>query len=246
MNGKWSQVQLGGKIADVYELPKKETPRFGILFLHPVGLETLADNHTYTKLFDELRLVCVCPHTQRSWWTDRTCAEFDHHLTAEKHILENIVPYFGDHWNLKPGAIGLIGISMGGQGALRLGFRHPKVFPVIAGISSAIEYQELYGQGSPLDDMYDSKEQCRQDTAIMHVPPYNGPPHIYFCIDPADVDWHRGNDRLHEKMGALGLAHTCDLTTQAGGHSWDYFNAMADPTIRFVYEGLDQQSRRLL
>ena len=135
---------------------------------------------------------------------------------------------------------------MGGQAALRLAFKYPQMFPVASGIASALDYHELYGHGTPLDDMYDSKEQCRQDTALMHVPPYNPPPHLHFCIDPEDVDWYRGNDRLHEKLNALGVAHTADLTTQAGGHSSDYFNHMATPALRFIYQGLATESRRLL
>jgi S-formylglutathione hydrolase len=94
--------------------------------------------------------------------------------------------------------------------------------------------------------MYNSKEQCRQDTALMHVPPFNPPPHIFFCIDPDDRQWYRGNDRLHEKLSALGVPHEIDLTTRAGGHSWDYFNHMAERTIRFVHAGLEHESRRLL
>jgi S-formylglutathione hydrolase len=116
----------------------------------------------------------------------------------------------------------------------------------VAAISAAIEYHELYGQGTPLDEMYDSKEQCRQDTAIMHVPPHHPPPHIFFCIDPDDPLWYRGNDRLDEKLNALGIAHEKDLTTRAGGHSWDYFNHMAERAIRFLYAGLEKESRRLV
>jgi S-formylglutathione hydrolase len=94
--------------------------------------------------------------------------------------------------------------------------------------------------------MYDSKEQCRQDTALMHIHPSHHPPHIFFAIDPRDDRWFRGNDRLHEKLSALGVPHEIDFTTQAGGHSWDYFNHMADRVVRFVHAGLVQESRRLL
>jgi S-formylglutathione hydrolase len=135
---------------------------------------------------------------------------------------------------------------MGGQGALRLAFKHPRLFPVVAAISSAIEYHECYGQGTPLDEMYDSKEQCRQDTAILHVHPSHYPPHIFFCIDPTDTAWFRGNDRLQEKLAALGVPHEVDLTTRAGGHSWDYFNHTAGRAVRFVNAGLEQEGRRLL
>jgi S-formylglutathione hydrolase len=129
---------------------------------------------------------------------------------------------------------------------LRLAFRHPQTFAVAAGIASALDFHEWYNQGTPLDDMFTSKEQCRQQTALMHIHPHDWPPHLFFAIDPEDVDWFRGNDRLHEKLGALGVPHTIDFTTTAGGHTWDYFNKMAEPTIRFLADGLEKESRRLL
>jgi S-formylglutathione hydrolase len=246
MNGTWHVHDIAGKRADVYELPGGVRPRFGVLYLHSGGLETLVDQHAFTGLFDELRLTCVCPHGQMSWWTDRRCPVFDPVMTPERWLLDHVVPFFHATWGLAPPAIGLCGISMGGQGALRLAFKHPKLFPVVAGIASSIEFQNWYGLGYPLDEMYDSKEQARQDTALLHIHPTDYPPHIFFCIDPTDANWWRGNDRLHEKLAALGIAHTCDLTTRAGGHSWTYFNAMADRAVRFLDAGLAEMSRRLL
>jgi S-formylglutathione hydrolase len=246
MNGTWTTMPIAGKPADVYDPPGPAQARFGILHLHGHGLTTLRDKPAFSNLFDELHLACVCPHGQRSWWGDRVCAEFDPALSPERYLLDHVVPFFGTRWGLAPPTIGLLGISMGGQGALRLAFKHPEMFPAAAGIASAIEYHELYGQGLPIDEMYDSKEQCRQDTAPMHVHPSQYPQHLFFCIDPADRDWYRGNDRLHEKLNALGVPHETDLATQAGGHTWDYFNHMAGRAVRFVYAGLEKQSRRLL
>jgi S-formylglutathione hydrolase len=245
MNGTWQTVDIAGKPADVYTLPGGARPRFGVLYLHPVGLETLVGNTAFTHLFDELRLACVCPHGRRCWWTDRVCPEFDPTLTTERHLLDHVLPYFQATWALAPPAVGLLGISMGGQGALRLAFKHPLTFPVVAAIASAIEYHELYGLGTSIDDMYDSKEQCRQDTALLHIHPAHYPPHLFFAIDPTD-NWYRGNDRLHEKLAALGIPHEYDLTTRGGGHSWNYFNALAERAIRFVNAGLEEMSRRLL
>jgi S-formylglutathione hydrolase len=245
MSGTWTSVEIAGKPADVFD-PRGGRPRFGTIFLHGTGLETLRTSQTYTRVLDELGLACVCPHGGRCWWTDRICSEFDAAITPEHYLINEILPFFGNRWQLKPRAIGVHGVSMGGQGALRLAFRHPSLFPVVAGISSAIDYHELYGQGTPIDEMYDSKEACRQDTAILHVPPSGYPPHIFFCIDPDDVKWYRGNDRLHEKLDALGIPHEADLTTRAGGHSWQYFDHMAERVERFIVNGLEQESRRLL
>jgi S-formylglutathione hydrolase FrmB len=246
MSGTWSRVEIDGKPADVYDPAGPTKPRFGILHLHGVGLDSLVDRPAFTRIFDELGLVCVGPRGQRSWWADRVCPEFDPQVTPERYLLQNVVPFFRDRWGITPRGIGIQGISMGGQGALRIAFKYPDQFPVVAAISSAIEYHEWYGQGTPIDDMYDSKEQCRQDTALLHIHPSRFPPHIFFCIDPADAGWYRGNDRLHEKLSALGVPHEMDLTTRAGGHSWDYFNHMAERVVRFVHRGLEQESRRLL
>jgi large subunit ribosomal protein L4 len=47
-------------------------------------------------------------------------------------------------------------------------------------------------------------------------------------------------------LTALGVAHECDLTTRAGGHSWAYFDAMAPRAVGFLNAGLEEMSRRLL
>lgn len=246
MTGNWSRLEIAGKPADVYEPPGPGRPRFAILHLHGASLETLHDNPAFTQLFGELNLGCLCPHGHRCWWSDRLCMDFDERVTPEQHLLEQVLPFFRARWNLGPPSIGLQGISMGGQGALRLAFKHPSLFPVVAGIASAVDYHDLYGLGTPLDALYESKEQCRQDTAILHVHPAHYPPHIFFCADPDDEKWFRGNDRLHEKLSALGVPHEIDFTTRAGGHSWDYFNRMAERVEHFVVAGLEQQARRLL
>ena len=43
-----------------------------------------------------------------------------------------------------------------------------------------------------------------------------------------------------------GIPHSADLVTDAGGHSWEYFDAMAAPMLGFVVKGLDAESRRLM
>lgn len=244
MDGRWTTETIAGKPADVYEPAGR--PRFGVLHLHGYQRETLRDRPAFTRLFDELKLACVCPHGQRSWWVDRVCPEFDPAVTAERYVVDSVLPYFRERWNLLPRSVGLQGISMGGQGALRLAFKYPERFPVVAAVAPALDFHDRYGEGTPLDEMYDSKEQCRQDTAVLQIHPHQQPPHIFFCIDPDDARWYRGCDRLHEKLAALGVPHEIDFTTRAGGHAWDYFDHMAGRVERFVAAGLEYESRRLL
>src|SRR5262249_62044532 len=124
--------------------------------------------------------------------------------------------------------------------------KYPERFPAVAALAPAVEHHELYGQGSPLDELYDSKEQCRQDSVPMHVQPGRVPPHLFFACDPGDEVWFRGGDRLREKLAALGVEHEADLATRAGGHTWAYFDRMAERALRFLRDGLEREAVRLL
>jgi len=240
----WSRTAIAGKPADAFD-PPGGPPRFALVYLHSVGCESLAANAAWTAELARHRVACCAPAGMRSWWADRVCPEFDPELAAEKHLLENVLPWVAARWQpLK--SVAVAGISMGGQGALRLGFKYPERFPVVAGIASAIEYDRRYGQGTPLDDMYRSREACRQDTAGLHIQASKYPPHVWFACDPADDEWHRGNDRLHEKLLALGVPHEADLDTELGGHSWAYFDAMAPRLFAWLTNAMGKQSRRLM
>jgi S-formylglutathione hydrolase FrmB len=161
-------------------------------------------------------------------------------------VTEAVVPFVADRWRLEPARLGLLGISMGGQGALRLAFRFPELFPAVAAVAPAIEFHNFFGRGSSIDQLYDSPEQCRQDTVPMHVHPTRVPANVFFAVDPDDEHWARGADRLHEKLKALGVAHECDLATRAGGHGWTYFEAVAEQSVGFLGRALALESRRLL
>ena len=238
----WQSIEVAGKACDIFE-PARPGP-YVVLHLHGVGMETLAGNQVWTRLLDERGLRAICPHGKRSWWTSRVCSEFDAKLTAERHLLENGLPFIRERWGAEPPKIALTGISMGGQGALRLAMKYPARFPVVAAISSAIDYQNWYGQGTTIDEMYPDKEAVRQDTALLHVHPLNWPRNMLFAIDPADRQWLDGNQRLHEKLSALGIPHQYDFETTAGGHSWEYFNHMAPRVIDFVMSSLEAERLR--
>jgi S-formylglutathione hydrolase FrmB len=135
---------------------------------------------------------------------------------------------------------------MGGQGALRFAFKHPNVFPVVAAVSPAIDYQTRWNEGDEiLPTMYADSEEIRQDTATLHVHPLNWPRNIWFCCDPTDDRWHESADRLRMKLAALGIPHEHDLETTGGGHSFGYYNRMAPRALAFIAERLERERLRL-
>jgi S-formylglutathione hydrolase len=242
----WTTTTIAGKPADMFT--PRAAPRFSLLFLHPYGNETLAHpatNPAWTEALAAAGLACICPHAPQTWWSNRAYRAFDDTITAETHVVQQVLPWMRSRWALPDRAVALAGISMGGQGALRIAFRQASAFPVVASVAGAIDHYQHFDDYAELPDLYRNREHCRQDSATLHVPQRDPPRHIFIACDPADDVWFAGNDRLCEKLRAVGVPHTADLATSHGGHQWDYFNAMAEPVVRFCLAGLERESRRL-
>jgi pimeloyl-ACP methyl ester carboxylesterase len=244
--GQWTETSLAGHICDVFEPTGPSPHGFVVLYLHGVHLNRLVDKPAFTEEFERHGLRVFAPMTARSWWTNKICAEFDPQLTAERHVLDNVLPHLAERWNAAPPRIGLLGTSMGGQGALRFAYKYPNLFPVAAALSPAVDYQLRFDDGdATLPLMYPDKEAARQDTAILHVHPLNWPRHQFFCCDPADYRWFDSADRLRMKLYSLGVPHECDLETTGGGHGFEYYNRMAPKAIGFVAERLERERLRV-
>lgn len=127
----------------------------------------------------------------------------------------------------------------GWTSALRFSYKYPRLFPVVAWLSPAIDYQiRFYDEHDTISEMYPDPESVRQDTATLHVHPLNWPKHQFFCCDPADERWWESADRLRMKLYSLGVPHTCDLESSGGGHGFDYYNRMARQAVGFLAERL--------
>lgn len=244
--GQWTQTTLAAHACDVFEPDAPSPHGYVVLYLHGVHLNRLVDKPAFTAEFERHGLRVFAPMTARSWWTDKICSEFDSRLTAERHVLDNVLPHLAERWNAAPPRIGLLGTSMGGQGALRFAFKYPNLFPVVAALSPAIDYHQRFDEGDEtLPLMYPDREAARQDTAILHVHPLNWPRHQFFCCDPKDYRWFDSADRLRMKLYSLGVPHECDLETTGGGHGFEYYSRMAPRAIGFVAERLERERLRV-
>ncbi|MCS6864125.1 MAG: alpha/beta hydrolase-fold protein [Gemmataceae bacterium] len=234
----WSRLDIAGKPVDVFDPPHARP--FLLVYLHSLQQETPATDPRFTELLVQHRLRCVAPHGGSCWWADRHCPAFDDTRTPEGYLLHELIPWAQGRWTLRPRHIALAGVEMGGQAAVRLAFKYPQRFPIAASIAGAFDCQEWYGRGTPLDDMYPDRERCRLDTAILHIDPHTWPSHLWFVCSPTDRMSYRGNDRLQEKLQAMGIPHTADLDTPAPAHEW------LAPMMTFLVDALHQEARRLL
>lgn len=244
--GNWRQVAVAGHPCDVYEPPRRNEHDYAVIYLHGIHLKGLTDNAAFSGEFARHGLPVLAPHTGRSWWTDKICPEFDPRLSAERHVLDHVVPYAAERFGARPPRMALLGTSMGGQGALRFAFKFPNVFPIVAALAPAIDYQLRFYEDDEetLPAMYADAEAVRQDTATLHVHPLNWPRNTWFASDPEDHRWHDSAQKLRMKLWALGIPHECDLETSAGGHGWAYYNAMAPAALQFIAARLEAERLR--
>ncbi len=244
----WTRETVAGHTCEIFEPPEPSPHGHVVVYLHGIHLATLSSDPVYTRQFARHGLRAIVPITARSWWSDRICPEFDPAVTAERYVIDSVLPYIQTRWKTVPPGVALLGTSMGGQGALRISFKHPNKFPIVAALAPAIDFYKRYYEDDEvtLPQMYDSPESARQDTATLHVHPLNWPRNIWFCCDPTDYRWHESTDRLRSKLYALGIPHDYDLETIAGGHSWPYYAHMAPVAIDYIVERLERERLRVV
>ena len=243
----WSTIEVDGHPCEIYEPSQPSEHGYALIYLHGVSGEWLNDKAEFTEQFEKHGIRVIGPRTKRSWWSNKICPEFDSERSAETYVRDNILTYVENQWGVSAPRVGLLGTSMGGQGALRFSYKYPGVFPIVAAISPAIDYHLRMKQGidETLPLMYDDPEVARQDSALLHIHPLNWPRHQFFCCDPVDHDWFEGVVRLQMKLYSLGVPHEFDFETTAGGHGFEYYRTQAQKAVDFLMERFEQERLRL-
>ena len=214
----WSQSTISGQPVEAF------SPAGAIGTVIMLNRESEA----WTVALAKHRLAAVVPLAE-CWWSKRPEEGFEELGSPERFLLERVLPLHRIQ--------AVAGTGIGGQAALRLAFKYPDHFPIAASLNGAIDFHEHYGQGTSLDTLFRSREAARQDTATLQVRSGPNAPEVWFACFPQS-EWFRGNDRLREKLNAIGVAHTSDLESSPKGN----FDAM----MAFIATAIRQRARRLL
>ena len=241
----WSEHEVAGRRVEV--CVPTPTPVSAVIWLHGYDQASFRGRRAFETAFAEAGLLVVCPAGGATWWLDVPTTGFAPPLTPARLVTESLVTWIQDRWSIAPPRIALAGIGMGGQGAVNLGFRHARRFPVVAAIAPDIDFHQWHGAGTPLDQLFASREAARQQTATLHLHPLNWPRHLLLVCDPDDAACFEGTERLASKLISSGVPFECDLTTRGGGHAWDYFERMIPTVAQFLGQHLaavsDETSR---
>ena len=269
----WSMIDVDGHACEVYEPPQPSSGR-AVIYLHGEHEGTLLASSGLRNCIEAAGMPAIAPRAGRSWWLDTIVPVFDARITPERFVVQNVRAEIERRFGVVPPGVAILGTGMGGQGALRIAYRHPSLFPVVAAIAPAIDFHltmhdSFLNDGDPnaacdlfveLREIFLDAERARQDTAILHVHPLNWPRNQWFASDPADPQWHDGAVRLQSKLvalgiplsalgiphTALGIPHTALVKSANGGNVAAYEDCVAQEAMHFILEALDRESRRVL
>jgi putative tributyrin esterase len=202
-------------------------------------------NYSDVARFAERDFILVMPEGDESYYTNSREHPQDRY---EDYIVDDLIsdvearfPVLKDRANRA-----IVGVSMGGFGAVKVAFRHPELFAFVGGLSSAIDVPSRPFSIKRI-------EQWRHHESIFGAwgtvtRRENDPFVLARRIDPAKVPYiflTCGNQE-----GLLPANQSFDKVLQErqfkyefhvvqGGHDWSQWNAQLDDTFRSLHRHLE-------
>lgn len=199
-------------------------------------------NYSEVPGFAESGLLLVMPEGESSYYTNAVDPPQDR---FEDYVTHDLISDVETRFPVVTGPAGraVIGVSMGGFGAVKIASRHPDLFVFAGGISSAIDvprrpfswkrlsqsrhYESIFGP---------SGNQSRRDNdpfvLARIVNPKDAP---YFFLTCGEQEGLLSSNR--EFAALLGQRHFhYEFHTVRGGHDWNQWNAWLPTVFRSLAE----------
>lgn len=191
-------------------------------------------NETDVARFAERGLLLVMPDGDASWYTNSAERPRDHYEDYITHdLIVDVETRFASATGRANRAI--VGISMGGFGAVKLALRHPDLYAFAGGLSSALDapgrpfsiarigqyrhYRSIFG---PVDSA--SRRENDPFVLASSADPAKMP---YFFLTCGDKEGLLSTNRSFAKI--LEQRHfPYEFHVVPGGHDWNQWNARLD------------------
>ena len=220
--------KMGRKIKTVvivpeqYSDPDLQEEQYPVLYLLHGAYGCYSDWPTRTNLDDmasDYGVIIVCPDGQDSWYFD---SPIDPKMQFETFISKELVDYVDNNYRTipTPGMRAITGLSMGGHGALFVGFRHPDVFHSCGSMSGGVNICHFPDNWHIKDRLgeYKSNQQLWESHSVIGLVENLKPGQNITIDDGVNDIFINENNALHEALLKKGIAH--DYTVRPGEHTW--------------------------
>ena len=233
--------KMGRKIKTVvivpeqYSDPDLQEEQYPVLYLLHGAYGCYSDWPTRTNLDDmasDYSVIIVCPDGQDSWYFD---SPIDPKMQFETFISKELVDYVDNNYRTipTPGMRAITGLSMGGHGALFVGFRHPDVFHSCGSMSGGVNICHFPDNWHIKDRLgeYKSNQQLWESHSVIGLVENLKPGQNITIDDGVNDIFINENNAMHEALLKKGIAH--DYTVRPGEHTWSYWTNSLDFQILF-------------
>ena len=144
---------------------------------------------------------------------------------------------------------GIMGVSMGGYGALHYAFKYPKEFAAVSATMPALMDRPPRGLGEPLvrnalAEVFGSPPDPaffaqNSPLNLARVAPFRAMQRLTIYFDCGDQDrygFDRGVAQLDRLLSGRGIAHEAHI--YAGGHNWSFVEQHLDAALKTQSRGL--------
>lgn len=186
----------------------------------------------------EHRLIVVTPEGGKGWYTDAPGGE-----PYESHLLRELLPDVDGRFrtiNNRRGR-GVAGYSMGGYGALKLGFRHPELFAFAGSTSGALDAAARVGEESIERAFGEAGGATRFENDLPRLAREfpearrGALPYLYLDCGLRD-EWFEVNRDFAATLAARRITH--EYRQLPGEHVWPYWDAQAREILRVASDML--------
>ncbi len=189
-------------------------------------------------LSDSLHIIFICPDGENSWYLD---SPRNRSSLFETFISRELVLHIDSCYRTVRSARGrgLMGLSMGGHGALLLLERHGDLFGsacAISGIMDLTEFPQKWGLLRLLGPAADNPGLWVASSCVSGVSALKNRSSI-IILDCGLEDFAlSGNEEMDKRLTEAGIPHT--LRSEHGSHDWHYAKKVATDDIMKLAAGL--------
>jgi putative tributyrin esterase len=194
-------------------------------WIHKADLATLSDKYDF---------IIICPEGgYAGWYLDSPLKKDSQY---ETYIAREVVKYIDENYQTIKDSTGrfICGLSMGGQGAIRLISKYPTVFDGAGSMSGVMDLSEAsnkFGITQLLGE-YESNKDLWQNESCLKIVENLAGKNKGLIIDCGIKDrFIESNRKIHQKMMDLEIQH--DYYERPGGHSWNYWVNALDYHLLF-------------
>ncbi|WP_126244872.1 alpha/beta hydrolase [Chitinophaga rhizosphaerae] len=184
---------------------------------------------------DRFNMIIVCPDGGfGSWyWNSPVDAGFQY----ETYVAEELVKWVDGKFKTiaSPKGRAIMGLSMGGHGALYLAMRHQDVFGAAGSMSGGVDirpFPKNWDMAKRLGTYAEQPARWEQHTVMnqLHLLTAGS---LSLMIDCGTEDFFFGvNEKLHETLLYRNIPH--DYVVRPGGHTWAYWANAVEYQLLFA------------